>query len=81
MGIELTDSLQVPVDDVEAVKILQPVPNIHQLRRTVRPVSVEMIVVTHELDPIHFSVVLDELFYVTVTHPLRHQRKLGFLLV
>ena len=77
----LTDTLQIPVDEVEAMKILQPVRNIHQLRRTVIPGSVEMNVVTHELDSIHLSVVLDELVDVTIIHPLRHQRKLRFLLV
>ena len=69
------------MDDVKAMKILQPVRDIHQLRKTVRPVSVEMDVVTHELDPINFYVVLDELVDVTIIHPLRHQCKLRFLLV
>ena len=69
------------MDDVESMKILQPVPNIHQLRKTVIPVSVEMNVVTHELDSIHLSVVLNELVDISIIHPLRHQRKLRFLLV
>ena len=81
MGIGLTDSLQIPVDEAEAMKILQPVRGIHQLRKTVIPVSVDMGVVTHELDSIHFSTVPDELVDVTIIHPLRHQRKLKFLLV
>ena len=60
---------------VEAMDILQPMGNIHQLRRSVVSVFANSDVVTHKLSPIYFPVFLDELIDGTVVHPFRQQRE------
>jgi len=76
---ESTHSLQVPVDDIEAVKILQPTRDVYQLWKSVMPAIADTYEVTHKFDSIHFSVVLDEIVDIAVIHPFRQQRKPGRL--
>jgi len=71
-----TDPLQVSVDEVEVMKVLQPMGDIYQLWEPVSCRSTRESMVTHELDPVYFWVLLDEVVDVTVTHPFRNQRKL-----
>ena len=68
IGTELTHPLQVPMGDIQAVKVLQPSRSIYQLWRPVILVlNVDM--ETYKLDSIHFPVVLDEIVDITVIHP------------
>ena len=73
--IELTDPLQVPVGEVEAVEILQPLCDVYQLQKPVSYRSAGKHKTTHELGPIHICVLPDEVVDVTVIHPFRHKRK------
>ena len=59
-GIEgkSTHSLQVSMDEVEAMEILQPMSDIDQLWETVIPVSADVNVATHKLDSVRFCVTL-----------------------
>ena len=68
-GTGSTNSLQVPMDKVETMDILQPMGNIHQLWKSIIPVSADIDVVTHKLGPIHSRVFLDKIIDGTVDHP------------
>ena len=74
--IELTDPLQVPMDEVEAVKILQSMCDIYQLRERISCRATGRCMLTHELDSVHFCVLLNEFVDVAVDHPFRHKREL-----
>ena len=64
------------MNEVEAVKILQSMCDIHQLWKPVSHRSTRKRMATHEFDSIYIRVFLDEGVDVTVIHPFRHKRKL-----
>ena len=66
---ELTDPLQLPVDEVEAVKVLQPMCDIYQLRKPVSYRCRRGYMGTHKLDSVNFWVSPDEVVDSAVIHP------------
>ena len=77
VGTELTHPFQIPVGDVQAMKILQSSCGIYQLWKSVIPALVDANVGTYKLDSIRFFMVLDEIVDIAVIHPFGHQSKPG----
>jgi len=73
----VTDPLQVPVDEIEAVEILESMRDVYQLRKPSRLLTDPQgdYVATHELDTIYIFAPPNEAVDVAIIHPFRHKCK------